>query len=571
MPLNIELGQYSDQGKKNSNQDFYGALIPDGNTMLNKGACFAIADGISSSNVSHIASETAISNFLLDYYSTPDSWRVKTSAERVITACNAWLYAQTQQSQGRYDKDRGYVCTFSALVVQADQAHIFHIGDARIYRLQAEQLQQLSRDHRIWLSSQESYLSRALGVGQKVEIDYEQIKIYQDDLFILMTDGVYEFINDNDLKKILLQQHDLNVAAKMIVEHANQQGSQDNLTIQLIRINHITETSTTFIADDMQYTFAPILSIGQEFEGYVIHDVLHHNHRSCVYLASDPATKQQLVIKTPAMDIQKNPILLEQFMLESWIARRLNHPCLMHAYPHHRPKNYLYQTLQYFPGQTLQQWLISQKNHIDPDFIIYLIEQVAKGLNVMHRMEMLHQDIRPENILINNAQQICIIDFGSTVVQGLLVFKPHDHQQLPLGTLAYMAPEYFLNEAATIQSDLYSLAAMTYYLLSRQLPYATDVAKCNSKKQLKQLNYQSILKYRPDLPDWMDLALSKALALNMDQRYDALSEFIYDLKHPNTQLMSKIKRPLIQRNPVLFWQSVSALLFCTLLILLSCR
>ena len=114
--LQIRLGQYSAAGRKESNQDFHGVAVPEGYLAQQKGIACAIADGISSSNVSHIASETAVSSFLADYFSTPDSWSVKTSVDRVIRATNSWLYAQTQQSQGRVDKDRGYVCTFSALV-----------------------------------------------------------------------------------------------------------------------------------------------------------------------------------------------------------------------------------------------------------------------------------------------------------------------------------------------------------------------------------------------------------------------------------------------------------------------
>src|SRR5690606_27420071 len=120
-----------------------GAGLPENYLLQQKGVVCAIADGISSSNVSHIASETAVSSFINDYFSTPESWSVKTSAERVITATNSWLFAQTQQSQGRFDKDRGYVCTLSALVLKHDQAHLFHIGDARIYRIQGQQIEQL--------------------------------------------------------------------------------------------------------------------------------------------------------------------------------------------------------------------------------------------------------------------------------------------------------------------------------------------------------------------------------------------------------------------------------------------
>jgi serine/threonine protein phosphatase PrpC len=100
-----------------------------------------LADGISSSSVSRIASESAVKGFLTDYYCTSDSWSVKTSAQRVLEATNSWLHAQTRRSQNPYEKDKGYVCTLSAMVVKSTTAHIFHIGDCRIYRVAGNSLE----------------------------------------------------------------------------------------------------------------------------------------------------------------------------------------------------------------------------------------------------------------------------------------------------------------------------------------------------------------------------------------------------------------------------------------------
>ncbi|WP_235726714.1 PP2C family protein-serine/threonine phosphatase [Methylocaldum szegediense] len=166
------MGQYSDKGRKETNQDFYGVCIPKEPQLSSKGVAIALADGISSSDVSQIASETAVRSFLEDYFCTSDAWSVRKSAQRVLMAINSWLYAQTQKSQYRYDKDRGYVCTLSGMVIKSTIAHIFHVGDARIYRFRDKALEQLTNDHRFWVSQDQSYLSRALGINPQVEIDY---------------------------------------------------------------------------------------------------------------------------------------------------------------------------------------------------------------------------------------------------------------------------------------------------------------------------------------------------------------------------------------------------------------
>ncbi|MFZ2168122.1 MAG: bifunctional protein-serine/threonine kinase/phosphatase, partial [Methylococcaceae bacterium] len=111
--VRISVGQYSDKGRKETNQDFYGVYIPKEPQLSSKGIAIALADGISSSDVSHIASQAAVTGFLEDYFCTSDAWSVKKSAQRVLLATNSWLHSQTRQSPYRYDRDRGYVCTLS--------------------------------------------------------------------------------------------------------------------------------------------------------------------------------------------------------------------------------------------------------------------------------------------------------------------------------------------------------------------------------------------------------------------------------------------------------------------------
>src|SRR3954470_4605420 len=140
--LKVSIGQHSDKGRKETNQDFHGAVIPEQPALNLKGITIALADGISSSSVSRIASESAVKSFVTDYYCTSDSWSVKTSAQRVISATNSWLHAQTRRSRNPYDPDQGYVCTLSALIVKSTAAHLFHVGDSRIYRMNGRGLEQ---------------------------------------------------------------------------------------------------------------------------------------------------------------------------------------------------------------------------------------------------------------------------------------------------------------------------------------------------------------------------------------------------------------------------------------------
>ncbi len=564
--LKVSIGQYSTAGVKQQNQDFHGVYLPEGHVLKQKGIACVIADGIGSSNVSHIAAETAVSSFLSDYYSTSDAWSTQTSAERVIRATNSWLYAQTQQSQGRFDNDRGYVCTLSALILKQQQAHVFHVGDSRIYRIRDHEIELLTHDHRVWLSSREHYLSRALGADYRIEIDYRNIELKEKDIFLLMTDGVYEFVTDQQLLDLILVDADLNQLAKAFVEKALEQGSDDNLSLQVIHVEQLPELNQFHIQQD--YVFPQQLSKGEVFEGYVIDKILHQNHRSCLYLAHD-TQQQPLVIKTLGVDLQQDKNAVEQFQLEDWVSKRLKHDNLMQCYPHNTEKKYLFQCYEYLQGETLAQWLHRQEKPLNLDEILPILQQTALALNAMHRLEMLHQDIRPKNIMVinaENAMKIKLIDYGSTAVRGLVEINPKNANRA-LGTLAFMAPEYFIDHSPSVHSDQFSLAVMAYYLLTKQLPYGTDLARCNSLKQMKKVQYHSIRKYRPDLPIWLDKILGQALSIEPIHRFEALSELIHNLMHPSKELLNSKPPAIIERDPLRFWQMSCAVL--GLLFLLS--
>lgn len=130
--LKITLGSYSTEGVKDRNEDFVGALIPEGAQLMHKGIAIAIADGMSGSDAGHEASHCCVASFLSDYFSTPDSWSVKKAGQQILSATNSWLYSQGQQ---RYQSAKGLVSTLSILVLKSTTVHLFHIGDSRIYRL----------------------------------------------------------------------------------------------------------------------------------------------------------------------------------------------------------------------------------------------------------------------------------------------------------------------------------------------------------------------------------------------------------------------------------------------------
>lgn len=568
--LNISSGQYSDKGRKGVNQDFHGLYIPDDHLLTSKGIAAVLADGISSSDVSHIASESSVSGFLSDYFCTSETWSVKKSAQRVLAATNSWLYAQSQQSPHRFNKDRGYVCTCSAMVIKSRTAYIFHVGDSRIYRVTGNTLEQLTNDHRLWVSEDKSYLSRAMGINQQLDIDYQDLAVEEGDTFFFATDGVYEFVSDTFIiNAINGHTGKLDEAAKLIVNEAYKQGSDDNLTAQIIRVNTLPSHETSELYQQItELPFAPSLEARMSFDGYKIIRAIHQSSRSHVYLAVDEDNGEQVVLKTPSIDLRDDSTYLERFTMEEWVARRINHAHVLKPCVQSRKRNYLYIVMEFIEGQTLTQWMIDNPTP-DLETVRGIIEQVAKGLRAFHRLEMLHQDLRPDNIMIDSTGTVKIIDFGSTRVTGIMEIARSGQQNNILGTAQYTAPEYFLGEAGTSRSDLFSLGVITYQMLTGKLPYGVEVAKCKTKAAQNKLNYKTVLDDERAIPVWFDDVLKKSVHPNPYKRYEVLSEFIFSLRHPSKEFLNKTRPPLMERDPVLFWKSASLILTVIILYLLS--
>ena len=556
--LKVVVGQFTDKGNKPANQDFCGVKIPDDNLCKTKGIAIAIADGISSSEHSEIASNACVTGFLADYFSTPETWSVKKSAQQVLTALNSWLYNQGKNNQNRH---LGHISTLSAIILKSTTAHVIHIGDSRIYRLREGYLKQLTNDHKTWVSKDKNYLSRAMGADTHLEIDYSKHSLEPGDLFILTTDGAHEYLSEEKLKEIIRDNSvNLDRAAELVVRTAQENKSPDNVTCQLLKINELPTQDPNDVFNQLtELPFPPELDEGMIIDGFRIIRELHASNRSQLYLAVDTETGLNVTLKTPSVNYDDDPAYIDRFIREEWIGRRINNQHVVKIYEPSRRRRFLYHISEYLEGQTLRQWM---HDHPQPalEEVRLLIEQIAKGLQAFHRLEMLHQDLKPENIIIDKSGTVKLIDFGSTKVAGIAeISSPINHTNL-LGTKNYTAPEYAKDQPGTNESDIYSLGVIAYEMLSGKLPFGEMPANWKTVNLTSSLNYTPVTDYNHLIPKWVNATLKKAVHPNPKQRYAELSEFLYDFRNPNPALSIEDPRPLIERNPIRFWQGLCIIL-----------
>ncbi|WP_231568200.1 bifunctional protein-serine/threonine kinase/phosphatase [Novosphingobium malaysiense] len=560
--LSVTIGQFSTAGAKEANQDFHGALVPERETLATKGIAVAIADGISTSPLGATAAETAVKSFLNDYFATSEAWSVSTSGQRVIAATNSWMHAQNlggARSLSDEARERGMVCTFSALVLKGRSAWLFHIGDSRIACVSGERLEPFTEAHRLNLGGGVSFLARALGSDRHVEIDHLRLPVSVGDVFVLSTDGVHDALDDRAFIEAAANP-DLDAAARALCEAALAAGSEDNLTVQLVRVDSLPQGGLDDIAgEEAALPPAPQLTAGRQFEGFAILRELHAGHRSHVYLARDLDSGERVAIKVPSTEHGGNAQELRRLMLEEWVARRVSHPHVLKAPPARASRRHAYAVTAYVEGATLEQWAHQQR---EPDLVAVrsIVKQIASGLQALHRREIVHRDLRPANVIIDVEGTVTIIDFGSAQVAGLDEIAGPAGDAMFAGTMQFTAPEIWLGRPASRGSDLWSLGAVAYYLLTRELPYGPRLSNATTRAAQGRLSYVPASEHNPDVPEWMDAAIARAVAVDPAKRYGELSEFIYDLTHPNTALSAPAQRPWLARRPERLWQAVSALL-----------
>jgi len=565
--LKLIIGQHSKAGRKQKNEDSYGILIPEAPLLQNKGAAIVIADGMSTCEAGKEASEMCVKSFLSDYFATPETISVKSAAKQTIKALNQWLCAQGQNT---YHSNKGMVSTLSAMVLKSSTAYLFHVGDSRIIRIRGGALTSLTRDHRGQNGADKSVLSRAMGVDPHIEVDYKTTNVICGDIFIFTTDGVHDFISADGF---LLMFKDINITTdqtandicQRIVTKAYDNNSPDNLTCQIVVISELdVDSEIDQLNQLLALPFPPALDVDVTIDGYQIVREIHASSRSQIYLALDQETGSRVAIKTPSINFNDNPDYILSFKREQWAGRHVKSPHVIKILNPDRDQKFLYTVTEYCPGITLRQWMDTHKT-ASLEQVQNIISQTAKGLRAFHRKEMIHQDIKPDNIIIDGNDNVKIIDFGSIHIANEETTSLSSDIPVCLGTVDYSAPDMLLGLDIDNRADIFSLGVIAYELLCQHLPYGQGF---KTPRMVSSLRYIPATELNDLIPAWVDRAIRKATARQRHDRYSTLSEFIRDLHHPNMVLLKTNKQPLIEKNPVAFWRGTSIILLITILFLL---
>jgi serine/threonine protein phosphatase PrpC len=544
--LRIDLGHASLSGPRPRNEDYCAGVTPEGTELENKGILVAVADGVGGHANGREASEYCVRSLLADYYATPDTWSVAQALDKVIVALNRWLYAHTRRAR----ETAGMATTLSALVLRGRRYVIAHVGDTRIYRLRpgpsAGELALLTGDH-VWEHPElKNVLSRAVGLDAGLTVDYADGELAVNDVFLLASDGVWGTLGDARLAKLLDSNDSADDIATCIANAATDAGAQDNATALVLRVLELP-------ADGLRDTLArvralplpPRLKPGQVLDELEITELLHESRVTMLYRVRAVASGQDFVLKTlqPTADAADVAALAH----EEWLARRVasaDFPQVV-SWP---PRDHLYYLMSWHEGATLARHL-EQGRRFTPVEAADLTARALKGLGALHRLAIVHRDIKPDNLHLGADGRLRLLDLGVAASDGQDAAETFNEINNP-GTPSYMAPELFAGTgvatAANEASDLYAVGVTLYHLLTRKYPYG-EIEPFQTPRFGDPM---PPTRYRPDIPDWLESVMLRAVAREPADRFETVEEFLLALER-GAQRPLRVARhtPLLQRDP----------------------
>jgi len=539
MSLQLSFAQASATGPRDENQDALRGVTPIPALAASKGYLFAIADGVSQCADGGLAARSTLQALALDYYATPETWSVAQALERLLLAQNRWLQAN--------GGGQPLLTTVSALVLRGRRFTLAHVGDCRVYRWQADALQRVSEDH-VWEQpGMQHVLKRALGLDQHVVLDFLDGELRQGETFVLLSDGVWAVLGDTAIAAIVRDQPDLQSAAQTLVTAAHLAGSQDNASALLVRVDTLGETS---IGDALiqlqQWPLPPPLKPGQPFEGWQVERLLGQSQQSLLYRVHD-GQQQPWLLKTLPAHLHDHHQAGQALLSEEWFLKRMagRHFPEVHAASQ---RQHLYYVMREYSGATLED-LHTKGGPLPLVQWLDLAERLLRAVGLMHRRQILHRDIKPQNLLLGDDGELRLLDFGLAWCPGL----SEDQPSLLPGTPSFIAPEAFRGEKPTPQQDVYAVGVTLYFLLTGHYPYGEIEAFQRPRFGVPV----SASRYRPDLPEWIAHGLERGVAADPAQRFETAEEWLLQLEQGERQSLNIRPRPLLEREPLKVWRTVA--------------
>jgi len=344
-------------------------------------------------------------------------------------------------------------------------------------------------------------------------------------------------------------------AARALAAAALEAGSNDNCTALVLDVVQLPNASSA----DIRAALArlPLIgapSPGQSVDGFALKALLSDGRYSRLFGASDEPAGGEVVVKFPKPQSTSDQILRLAFVRETWAAGRVNSPfvCRVIELAPGRQTS-LYTVMPLYQGELLETRL-ARRPALGLEEGREIGIKLARAGAALHRAGIIHRDIKPDNVILESGGALKLIDLGTVRVLALEDFPPRG---IP-GTLAYMAPEMAAGEPGNEATDIFALGVAMFRAFSGEFPYANPDAVSAPRRERPV----ELCALRPDLPAWLGAALARAVARDPRNRFSDMMAFAAELEAGPAHMgpLIRRKRTFYEREPVLFWQIITALL-----------
>jgi hypothetical protein len=465
---------------------------------------------------------------------------------------------------GRTDPNMaGAATTFAALVLRGRQAHALHAGDSRIWHFRGGVLTRLTVDHTLSAPDLRHVLVRAVGIEPTIRLDCAVQPLAVHDRLLITSDGVHGALSDRALSRLLEVRGAAERDAATIVDAALAAGTSDNVTAVLLDVVALPDPDQAGIAAiAAALPIPPPPNAGDSVDGFRLERLLSEGRYSRLFVASG-ADGAACVLKFPKPAVLSENGARLAFTRESLVGARVHSPYVAEvlAIPPERQSR-LYVAMPFYPGETLEARLQRGRLAIEPGLAI--ASGLARGVAALHRLGIIHRDIKPDNLLLAPAGPPRLLDLG---VARLPHVEDFADPEIP-GTPSFMAPELYRGEAGNEATDQFAIGVTLYRMFTTHYPYGEIEAF--SRPSFGRPADPATL--RPDLPAWLAVTLQRAVAVRPEDRFGDVVELLGVLEGGSARAIpARRARPLLERHPVRFWQFATLLLALALIASLASR
>jgi serine/threonine protein kinase len=393
-----------------------------------------------------------------------------------------------------------------------------------------------------------------------VRLDYATQPVALHDRFLLCSDGVHGSLTEHEIADILRDRSAPEDTANALVAAALQSGSNDNCTALVLDVVALPTAGSADISTALlQLPVVPVPVDGETIDGFALRALISEGRYTRLFGAEDEIEGGPVALKFPKPQLASVEAYRAAFIREAWVGARVHSPWVGRVIelPPGR-QTCLYTVMPLYQGELLEARL-SRSPALGLEEGRHIAVGLARAAAALHRVGIIHRDIKPDNVILEGNGSLKLIDLGVVRVPGLEDFPPENTP----GTAAYMAPEMFAGEAGNEATDIYALGVTMFRAFTGHYPYGNADAT-SSPRRNRPVDFSAL---RPDLPAWVQAALVRAIALDAANRFRDMTEFAVEIEAGPARAPPAIQRPrtLYERAPVQVWQGIAALLAIALL------